>query len=329
MTRRGFLLAAAAGTAGLACGRAARGQTPAKLRCIGLLTGSSSAVAAPLHQALLQGLRDHGWVERENISIEYRYAKGIGDRIPALVADLVRLKVDVIVAAGTFDALAAQTATRTIPIVVVTAGDPVGSGLVESLARPGGTITGLSPLTQEMAGKRLELLKELVPNLFRVAVLWNPESGGAKLHWEELQLAARQLGLQLHSLEIRSPHDFVQAFEAAAKARAGALYLTGDPAITPNLERIAALATKSRLPSTFTRTEFADSGGLVTYAPDQGDLFRRAATYVDKILKGAKPGDLPVERSTKFELVINMKTAKTLGITIPQSLLLQATRVIE
>ena len=208
-------------------------------------------------------------------------------------------------------------------------GDPVAFGLVESLARPGGNITGLSQMGPELVGKRLELLNEMVPKLSRVAVFWNPQNPPSTLNWKEIQLPARQLGVQLHSLEVRSPNDFDQAFEAATRARAGALFLTGDPVMGANLKRIAGLAVKSRLPSIYQWSEFADAGGLVSYGPDRADMFRRAATYVDKILKGAKPGDLPVEQPTRFELVINMKTAKAIGITIPQSVLFRADRVIE
>jgi putative ABC transport system substrate-binding protein len=208
-------------------------------------------------------------------------------------------------------------------------GDPVATGLVESLGRPGGNVTGLSQMIQELGGKRLELLKEMVPKLSRVAVLWNPQSASSTLSWKELQLPAQQLGVQLHSLEVRSPNDFDQAFEEATRARAGALFIVPDPVTVTNLKRIAGLAAKSRLPSILHISEFADAGGLVSYGPDRSDMFRRAATYVDKILKGAKPGDLPVEQPTRFELVVNMKTAKALGITIPQAILLQADRVIE
>ena len=208
-------------------------------------------------------------------------------------------------------------------------GDPVSGGLVESLARPGGNITGLSPMNIALVGKRLELLKEIVPKVSRVVVLWNPQSAGSTLSWKEIQLPARQLGIQLHSLEVRSPNDFDNAFEAATRARAGALFVTPGPAITTNLKRIAGLAAKSRLPSIFHRSEFADFGGLVTYGADRADMFRRAATFVDKILKGAKPRDLPIDQATKFELVVNLKTAKALGIAIPQSVLFRADRVIE
>ena len=229
----------------------------------------------------------------------------------------------------TTDALVAKNATRAIPIVMVAAADPVAGGLVESLARPGGNITGLTQMSQQLAGKRLELLKEIVPKLSRVAVLWNPQSPASTLNWKEFQLPARRLGVQLHSLEVRNPDEFEKGFEDATRARAGALVILGDPLIATNLKRIAGLAAKSRLPSTFHLSEFADAGGLVVYGVDRTDLFRRAATYVDKILKGAKPGDLPIEQPTKFELIVNLKTAKALGITIPQSVLVRSDRVIE
>jgi len=329
-TRREILLAAAAWPA-LAWTTAACAQAPAKVPRIGLLSSFSPSDTTPWpwHQAFRLGLRDLGWFEGKNISIEYRYAEGRSDRLPDLVADLVRLKVDVIVAPSASDALAAQKATRAIPIVMTGVSAPVGLGLVESLARPGGNVTGMSQMTVEMLGKRLELLKEMVPKLTRVAVLWNPQRAGSALNWKEIQLSARQLGVQLHSLEVRSPDEFDKAFEDATGARAGALFIIPDPVIVAHLKRIAGLAAKSRLPSIFHISEFADSGGLVAYGPDRADLFRRAATFVDKILKGAKPSDLPVEQATKFELVINMKTAKALGITIPQSILVRADRVIE
>jgi putative ABC transport system substrate-binding protein len=304
-------------------------QAPTKVPRIGLLSALSPSEAALWYQAFRLGLRDRGWVEGKNISIEYRYAEGRIDRLPDLAADLVRLKVDVIVVSFAPDSLAAQKATRAIPIVMAAAADPVALGLVESLARPGGNITGLSQMSVELGGKRLELLKEMVPKLSSVAVLWNPQVVVSSFSWKELQLPARQLGLQLHSLEVRSPSDFDQAFEAATRARAGALFIIPDPVTVTNQKRIADLATKSRLPSILHISEFADAGGLVAYGPDRADMFRRAATFVDKILKGAKPSDLPVEQPTKFELVINLKTAKALGLTISYSLLLQADKVIE
>ena len=306
-------------------------QQPAKVPRIGLLSPYSPSDTALWHQAFRLGLRDLGWVEGKNISIEYRYAEGRYDRIPDLAADLVRLKVDVIVAAVTQDILAAKNATRAIPIVMASPADPVTAGLVESLARPGGNITGLSQMAPEMTGKRLELLKEIVPKLSRVAVLWNPQNpaSGSPLSWKEIQLPAQQLGVQLHSLEARSSNDFDKAFEDATKARAGALAIMPDPLFAGNLKRIADLAAKSRLPSIFHLSEFANSGGLVTYGPDRSDMYRRAATYVDKILKGTKPADLPVEQPKKFEFIINLKAAKQIGLTIPPNVLARADKVIK
>lgn len=329
MTTRRRELLIGLGAGALAWAGAIRAQAPPTVRRIGLLSGFSPSVYAASYPAFRLGLRDLGWVEGKNISIEYRYAEGRHDRLPGLAADLVRLKVDVIVATATSDALAAQKATRVIPIVMVAGGDPVASGLVESLARPGGNVTGLSQMLQELGGKRLELLKEIVPKLSRVAVLWNPQSASATLGWKENQQPAQQLGIQLHSLEVRSPNELDKAFEVATLARAGALAILPDPVITTNLKRIVDFAAKSRLPSIYQSSDFADAGGLMTYGPDRADLFRRAATYVDKILKGTKPSDLSVERPTKLELVVNLKTAKALGITIPQSVLFRADRVIE
>jgi putative tryptophan/tyrosine transport system substrate-binding protein len=309
----------------------AEAQQPKKVPRIGLLSSFSPSVTALWHEAFRQGLRDLGWVEGKNISIEYRYAEGRNDRLPELAADLVRLKVDIIVAAVTQDVRAAENATEVIPIVMASPADPVAAGLVDSLARPGGNITGLSQMAPDMAGKRLELLKEIVPRLSRIAVLWNPQSpaSGSPLSWKEIQLPARELGVKLHSLEVRSSNDFGKAFEDATKAHAGALAIMPDPLFAGNLKRIADLAAKSRLPSIFHLTEFADSGGLVTYGPDRSDMYRRAATYVDKILKGRKPADLPVEQPTKFELVINLKAAKQIGLTIPPNVLARADKVIK
>jgi len=327
--RRALLLAAAAWPALTWAGAVVHAQAPAKVRRIGLLSLFSPSVTAHWHEAFRLGLRDLGWIEGKNISIEYRYAKGSSDPLPDLAADLVRLRVDVIIGSSTPEALAAKNATRAIPIVMVIPGDPVGSGLVESLARPGGNVTGLTQMSPQLAGKRLELLKEIVPTLSRVAVLWNPQSQPSKLILKELQLPARQLGVQLDSLEVRSPDDFDKAFEDATRARVGALIPLANPVITTNLKRIADFAAKSRLPSIYQFSYFADDGGLVAYGPDRADLYRRAATYVDRILKGAKPADLPVEQPTKFELVINLKTAKAIGISIPPSVLVRADRVIE
>jgi putative ABC transport system substrate-binding protein len=324
-SRRELLVAL--GTGALA--GAIRAQVPPTVRRIGLLSGFSAATYAASDQAFRLGLRELGWVEGKNISIEYRYAEGRHDRLPDLAADLVRLKVDVIVTVATSDSLAAKRATGVIPIVMVAGGDPVANGLVESLARPRGNVTGLSQMLQELSGKRLELLKEIVPELSRVAVLWNPQSASATLNWKENQLPARQLGIQLDSLEVQSPGELDKAFKTAITARAGAIAILPDPVLSTNLKRIVDFAAKNRLPSIYQSSEFADAGGLVTYGPDRADLFRRAATYVDKILKGATPGDLSVEQPTKLELVINLKTAKALGITIPQSVLFRADRVVE
>jgi putative ABC transport system substrate-binding protein len=325
--RRKLVIALGAGA--LAGAGAARAQALAKVRRIGVLSSLSPSDAALWHQAFRQGLRDLGWVEGRNISIEYRYAEGRSERLPDLAGDLVHLKVDVIVTSITTDAVVAHRATKAIPIVMAGVGDPVALGLVESLARPGGNITGLSQMSSEAVGKRLELLKEIVPDLSRVGVLWNPKNASAHHVWKELQAPARQLGVQLHSLGAQSPGDFDQAFEDTARVRAAALFIIGDPAINANLRQIAALAAKSRLPSIYQWADYADAGGLASYGPDRADLFRRAATFVDKILKGARPGDLPIDRATKFELVLNMKTAKALGIKFPQSILMRADRVIE
>jgi putative tryptophan/tyrosine transport system substrate-binding protein len=325
MNRRAFISALVFLPPALAAGA----QAPATVRRIGLLSQISPSDSALRHEAFRLGLRDLGWIEGNNISIESRYAEGRSTRLPDLAADLVRLKVDIIVTSFTSATLAAQEATKAIPIIMVAAADPVATGLVESVARPGGNVTGLSQMISELGGKRLELLTEMVPKLSRVAVLWNSQSLSSTLYWKGLQLPARQLRVQLHSLEVRSPNDFDQAFEDAARARAGALVITGAPVITTNQRLITDLAAKSRLPSIGHDSSFANDGGLATYGADHADLYRRAATYVDKILKGARPGDLPVEQPTKFELVINLKTAKALGLTIPQSVLRHADEVIQ
>jgi len=323
MDRRAFITVVSGSI--LAAPLAVEGQPTGKVPRIGLLSAFSPSDTALWHQAFRLGLHDLGWVEGKNISIEYRYAEGRHDRLPDLAAELVRLRVDIIVATAGSDARAAKNATGAIPIVVASA----ASELVESLARPGGNITGLSQMAPDLAGKRLELLKEIVPKLSRVAVLWNPEGRGSMVTWQEIQLPVRQLGLQLHSLEVRSTDDFEMAFRDATRSGAGALVILPDPVFVTNLKRLADLAAKSRLPSIFHLREFVNSGGLVAYGADRSDLFRRAAKYVDKILKGSKPGEIPIEQATKFELIINLKTAKALGLTIPQSLLLRADQVIE
>ena len=304
-------------------------QAQQKIPRLGLLSPFSPDATAVWHQAFRQGLRDLGYVEGKNILIEYRYAEGKSDRLPDLAADLVRLKVDIIVASVNTDALAAKNATKTIPIVVASAGDPVAFGLVESLARPGGNVTGMSQLSPELAGKRLELLKEIVPKLYRVAVLWNPRGTTSPLAWKEIQLPARALKIQLHSLEVSSSDNFASAFKEAVKARSGALVIMPDPLFAGNLKQLAEFAAKNRLPAVFHLTEFVEAGGLVAYGVDRSDQFRRAAVFVDKILKGRTPADLPVEQPMKFELVFNLNAAKRIGLTIPQWTLMKADKVFQ
>ena len=307
----------------------ASAQQPTKTPRVGLLSTFSPSETAPWHQALRHGLRDLGWAEGENISIEYRYADGKLDRLPGMAADFVRLNVDLIFADTTSPALAAKNATQTIPIVVASASDFVETGLAQSLARPGGNITGLDQIAPELGGKRLALLKDMVPQLSNLVVLWNPQNRSSTRNWNELQDSARQLGLEIHSLEIRKPDELDKAFEVAIKARPDALVILPEPVFVANLKLIADFAAQHHLPSTFHLSEFAHAGGLMAYGPDRSDLFRRAAAYIDKILKGAKPADLPIQRPTKFELVINLKTARALGLTVPDKLLAIADEVIE
>jgi putative ABC transport system substrate-binding protein len=283
-------------------------------------------------EAFRQGLRDLGYVVGSNVVIEYRDAAGKADRFPALAAELVALQVDVIVTAGsTPSALAAKRATRTIPVVFVATGDPVGSGLVTSLARPGGNITGPSSLTPALAGKCLELLKQTVPGVSRVAVLWQPGGMGERSEKDMLQgaeVAAQALGVRLHFAEAKGPADFDRVFSEMTGARASALTVLPSVVFSAERRHLVELAAKNRLPAVYPWREAVDAGGLMSYGPNNADLFRRAATYVDKILKGAKPADLPVEQPTKFELVVNLKAAKALGLTIPPSVLVRADEII-
>ena len=327
--RRTFL--AGTGALLLAAPLAAEAQQAAKIARIGYLV-TNLASASHVHDAFRQGLRDLGYVEGRNVVIEYRDAEGKLERLPALAAELVALKVDVIVASSPPAALAAKQATRTLPIVFASSGDPVTSGLVTSLARPGGNVTGLSALTQELVGKRLELLKQAVPGVSQVAVLWHPGVLGERTDKDALkgaEVAARALGVRPQFVETRGPADFDRAFSDMTRARAGALTVLPSTMFTSERRRLVDLVAKNRLPAMYPWREFVDAGGLMAYGPDLADSFRRAATYVDKILKGAKPGDLPVEQPTKFELVINLRAAKALGLTIPQSLLLRADQVIQ
>ncbi len=323
------VLLVALGLGLLAAPLAAEAQQPAKVPRIGFL-GGSPATGFPNNylEAFRQGLRELGYVEGRNITIEYRWAEGKYDRLPALAAELVQLKVDVIFAFATPPSQAAKQATKTIPIVMLAA-DAVEQGLVASLARPGSNITGLSVQAPELGGKQLQLLKQVVPRASRVAILWNTANPYTALVVRETEAAARTLGVQLQSLPVRGPEEFEGAFEAATRGGAAALLTVGDVLTIAHRTRIVALAAKSRLPAMYTFREFVDDGGLMAYGANLADLSRRAATYVDKILKGAKPGDLPVEQPTKFELVINLRTAKALGLTIPQSVLIRADEVIQ
>jgi putative ABC transport system substrate-binding protein len=310
---------------------AAEAQKAAKVARIGYL-GPTLAANPHMIEAFLQGLRDLGYVEGRNVVIEYRSAEGKLERYPALVAELLGLKVDVIFVPGTPAALAAKQATRTVPIVFVAATDPVADGLVTSLARPGGNVTGLSSLAPELVGKRLELLKQAVPGVSRVAVLWQPGAVPELTEKDVLKaadVAARALGVRPQFVEARGPADFDRAFSDMTRARAGALTVMGTPMFFTERRRLVELAAKNRLPVAYGSRDYVDAGGLMAYGPNVADLLRRAASYVDKILKGAKPGDLPVEQPTKFELVINLKVAKVLGLTIPQSVLAQADQVIQ
>ena len=307
----------------------AQAQQPKKVPRIGFLGGASASFYAARTNAFRQGLNELGYTEGKNIDIEYRYAEGKFDRLPDLAAELVGLKLDVIVAAPTPSVLAAKKASATTPIVFASVVDPVASGLVASLARPGGNITGLTILGPELSGKRLELLKEVLPNVTRVAALWNSANPAQELIWKEMQAAAQELRLQLQSLEVRSANDFDIAFKAALRERAQALIPSGEPLINTQLKRIVEFAAKNRLPAMYAGPEVVDAGGLMSYAPNYTDQYRRAAVYVDKILKGAKPADLPVEQPTKFEFVINLKTAKQIGLTIPPNVLARADRVIK
>jgi putative ABC transport system substrate-binding protein len=307
---------------------AARAQQVGNVYRIGLLTGTSPS--SPNVEAFRQGLRELGWVEGQNIAIDHRYAEGNTDRLPALAAELVGLKVDVIAAGPTPPALAAKKATTTIPVVMLGAAQPVELGLVASLARPGGNITGMAwGVDLVIIGKGLEILKEAIPRLRLVGVLSNPANPGNALAMGVVKEAAQSVGVQLHVLEARGPGDFDGAFAAMAKQRVQALLVVADSLFVAHRARLASLESKHRLPSMHSFVLNVEAGGLIGYAPDTVAAWRRAAVFVDKILKGAKPADLPVEQPTKFDLVVNLKTAKALGLTLPPSLLTRADRIIE
>jgi putative ABC transport system substrate-binding protein len=288
-----------------------------------------ATLQASWYEAFHDGLRNHGWVPGRNLLIEYRFADDKPDRLAALVQDLVRLKLDAIFVPTRPALPAVRTATTTIPIVFVSLGDPVAEGWVASLARPGGNLTGVAGLSPDLAGKRLELLRELAPSLSKVAVLWNPANSAEELAVKVTETAARSLGMSLIVEHAGSPGEFRRAIAAIAQSDAKSIVVLPDPMFLANREQLVALIRQSRLPAIYMETGFVAAGGLISYGPNFTELFRRAAAYVDKILKGAKPGDLPVEQPTKFELVINLKTAKALGIEVPPTLLARADQVIE
>jgi putative tryptophan/tyrosine transport system substrate-binding protein len=330
MLRVALTLTVTLALATLAAPLTADSQQAAKVPRIGILHPGTPAATSHLFEAFRQGLREHGYVDGQSIVLERRFGENRTERISEVGAELVRLKVDVIVTATDVGIAAVKQRTQTIPIVMANSTDPVETEFVASLAHPAGNITGLSMTAPELSGKRLELLKEVVPGLSRVAIIWNPDVRGAVLEYKETESAARSLRLRLHSVEVRRADDLNRAFSVLANGRAQALIVVAlSPLIFANRDQIVSLARKHRLPSMYGGREFADAGGLMAYGPSSTDLWRRAATYVDKILRGAKPGDLPVEQPTKFEFVINLKTAKALGLTIPQALLQRADQVLE
>jgi putative tryptophan/tyrosine transport system substrate-binding protein len=312
----------------IVCGARAEAQQPTKVPRVGFLSATPLSIISARIEALRQGLRELGYVEGKNIVMEWRSAEGKLDRVPALAAELVRLKVDVIVTGGATDTRAAKEATNTIPIVMAQDSDPVGSGFVASLARPGGNITGLSTLVPEVSGKRLELLKEIIPKLSRVAVLGISTRPGNAQSLKEVELAAGAFTVQVQYLDVLDVKEIETAFRAATKARAEAVLVLQSPFFNSQRKQIADLAIKSRLPAIYPQTDYTETGGLMYYGANTPDLFRRAATYIDKILKGAKPADLPVEQPTKFEFIINLKAAKQIGLTIPPNVLARADKVI-
>jgi len=316
----------------LGMGAMVEAQQPAKVPRIGYLSASDSTSESSIRsEGIRQALRELGYIEGQNIAIEYRYGEGKRDRLPELAAELVRLKVDVIVAAGGIRLVrAAKNATKTIPIVMWGGGsDPVEAGLIESLARPGGNVTGLTTLTAKLGGKRLELLKEAVPKVARVAVLYDAANSSNLDEVKQIETTARPLGLTIRSWDGRAADGFERVFAALSKQRPDGLYVVPGPLMNVNQKQIVGFALKSRLPSVYANRQFVDTGGLMSYGADLVHINRRVATYVDKILKGAKPAELPVEQPTKFELVINLKTAKQIGLTIPQSVLYRADKVIK
>jgi ABC-type uncharacterized transport system substrate-binding protein len=327
MKRREFMTLLG-GAAAAAWPVAARAQQPGKLPTIGYLGGGGSIIQRAWVDAFVQQLRELGWIEGRTVAIEYRWAEGRTERAAEIAAEFVQRRVDVIITSGTESVLAAKQATSIIPIVFAVAGDPVGSGLVGSLARPGGNVTGLSVQAADLAGKRLEILREVVPGLRRLAIMGRTGNPADVTQRDEAHAAAHTLGLEVVSAEIRRAEDIAPTFDAL-KGRADALYVFGDPLMATHGIRINTLAQGARLPTIYNYREFVAAGGLMSYGPNFPDLFRRAADYVDKILRGAKPADIPVEQPTKFDLIINITTAKALGLEIPPTLLARADEVIE
>jgi putative ABC transport system substrate-binding protein len=302
---------------------------PTKVHKIGWLGGRSPSGPGGAGESFRRALQTLGYIEGKTVTIEYRYADDRLDRLPALAGELVRANVDLLIAPTTVEVRAAMNATKTIPIVFYNVPDPVGSGLAHSLARPGANVTGFSNINALLSGKRLELLKETIPKLTRIAVLWDPQNPASIQQWKESQQPARQLGLQLHSMQVSKAEKFEDAFKDALEARSAALLVTQATLLAANIARVVELTTKNRLPSIYHGQLYVTVGGFMSYGADDNERFHRAAVIVDKILKGAKPADLPVEQPSKFELAINLKTAKQIGVSVPQSVLARATRVIK
>jgi putative ABC transport system substrate-binding protein len=326
MNRRAFIATA---TAILVAPLAADAQQAARVPRIGFLGNSTAALEANLVGPFREGLRDLGYVEGRNILIEYRWAEGKYERFPALIAEMIALKVDVIVTAGTPATLAVKKAAPSVPLVMVAVGDPIGVGLVASLARPGGNSTGLTSIAPELEGKRLELLREVVPRLSHIAVLWNPDNSFHVGSLKEVRAAAQVLGIKVQVLGVRVSEEFPAAFAAILRERPGALLVLADRLFLHNRARIVDFEARHRLPGVYAYRELVEAGGLMSFGPSYAGMHRRAAYYVDKILKGSKPADLPVEQPTTFELMINLKTAKALGLTIPPSVLQRADHIIQ
>jgi putative tryptophan/tyrosine transport system substrate-binding protein len=327
MDRRRFLLTSLAGA--LAAPLGAEAQSAGRVHRIGFLGNTTPALEANLVGPFREGLRELGYVEGQNIAIEYRWAEGQYERFPVLIAELLDQKVEVIVTAGTPATQAVKKATTSVPLVMVAVGDPVATGIVASLGRPGGNITGLTSISEDLEGKRLELLREVLPRVSRVTVLWNPDNQSLLAELREIRAAAQVLRMTVQALEVRTPGDLEETYKAIVRARPGALLVMADRLFLHNRQRIMDFATKQRLPGVYAYRELVEAGGLMSFGPSYPGMHRRAAYFVDRILKGAKAADLPVERPTKFELVINLKTAKALGLTIPPSLLQRADQVID